>query len=53
MCFSMGMRSNDDVVNALKEAAEGIPTWVVGDASHAGKVADAVHSGYLAAMEII
>ena len=53
MCFSMGMRSNDGEVQRLKEAAGEIPTWVVGDAKHAGKVADAVHGGYLAAMEIV
>lgn len=52
-CFSMGMRSNDETVLKLKEACGDIPTWVVGDARHAGKIADAVHGGYLAAMEIV
>lgn len=52
-CFSMGMRSNDDIVSSLKEACANLPVRTVGDASHAGKVADAVHSGYLAAMEIV
>ena len=53
MCFSMGMRPNEDEVRALKEAAGAIPVWVVGDAGKAGKVADAVHGGYMAAMEIV
>ena len=48
----MGMRSNDDIVEELKEAAGDIPVWIVGDAKHAGKVADAVRGGYMAAMEI-
>lgn len=52
-CFSMGMRSNDEIVEKLKEAAGEIPVWVIGDARHAGKVADAVHGGYMAAMEIV
>lgn len=52
-CFSMGMRSNDQLVNELKAAAGDIPTWVIGDALKAGKVADAVHSGHIAAMEIL
>ena len=51
-CYSMGMRSNDDIVEELKEAAGDIPVWIVGDAKHAGKVADAVRGGYMAAMEI-
>ena len=53
MCYSFGMRSNSDEVEKLKAAAGAIPVWVVGDASRAGKVADAVHGGYLAAMEIV
>ena len=53
MCYSFGMRSNSDAVEKLKTAAGTVPVWVVGDASRAGKVADAVHGGYLAAMEII
>ena len=55
MCYSLGLRSNSDEVEALKAAAEarGIPVWVVGDAAAPGKVADAVHSGYLAAMQIV
>ena len=54
-CFSMGMHSNDETVQKLKKAAEdaGIPVWVIGDAHHSGKVVDAVHGGYLAAMEIV
>ncbi len=52
-CFSMGMRPNTDVVEKLREAAGDIRTWVIGDAARAGKVADAVHGGYLAAMEIV
>ncbi len=52
-CYSMGMRSNDDIVESLKAAAGEIPVWVVGDAKRAGKVADAVRSGYMAAMEIV
>lgn len=52
-CYSMGMRSNDKIVEKLKKAAGDIPVWVIGDAQHAGKVADAVRGGYMAAMEII
>ena len=52
-CFSMGMRPNADVVDRLKKAAKDLPVWVIGDAAKAGKVADAVHGAYHAALEII
>ncbi|KZL35606.1 NADH-flavin oxidoreductase, Old yellow enzyme family protein [Secundilactobacillus collinoides] len=52
-CFSMGMASNSDTVDNLKRDAADAKTWVIGDADHAGKVADAVRSGYMAAMKII
>lgn len=51
--YALGMRPNEEAVSALKEAAGQIPVTVIGDALHEGKVADAVHSGYLAAMNII
>ena len=51
--FSMGMKSNSDEVEALQKAAGDIKTWVIGDALKAGKVADAVHGGHIAALEIV
>jgi len=51
--FSMGMKSNSDEVEALQKAAGDIKTWVIGDALKAGKVADAVHGGHRAALEIV
>jgi predicted NAD/FAD-dependent oxidoreductase len=51
--YTLGMRPNEEAVNAIKEAAGEIPVTVVGDALHEGKVADAVHGGYLAAMQVL
>ena len=53
ICFALGMRPNEDAVRAIQEAAGDIPTEVIGDALHEGKVADAVHGGYMAAMKIV
>ncbi len=52
-CYSMGMKPDASQTEAIKEASGTIKTWVVGDALQAGKAADAVHSGYYAAMEIV
>ncbi len=52
-CYSMGMVPKTELVENIKELAGDIKTWVIGDAKMAGKVADAVHGGHLAAMEII
>lgn len=51
--FSMGMKANTDIVESIKEMVGATPVQVVGDCSKAGKVGDAVHGGYLAAMAII
>ena len=53
LVFSMGMKANTEMVEELQQAAGEIPTWVIGDALTAGKVADAVHSAHRAALEII
>ena len=53
ICYALGMRPNSEVVDMIKESAGDIPTTVIGDALHEGKVADAVHGGYMAAMNIL
>lgn len=52
-CFSMGMIPNSDMVSSLKQVLHNKQVWVVGDCNKAGKVADAVKGGFLAAMEIL
>ena len=49
--YSLGMVSES--VEELKHAAGDIPTDVVGDCAHVGKVGDAVASAYRAAMSIL
>lgn len=50
--YALGMRSVD--ISALKEAAEaqGMKTWVIGDAIAPGKVDQATRSAYLAGIEV-
>lgn len=49
----MGMKADKMAVEAIKEMAGGIKTYVIGDCGKAGKVGDAVHGGYEAAVDIV
>lgn len=53
--YSFGMEPNQETVDMLKRASDacGATSWVIGNSEHAGVVADAVHGGYRAAMEIV
>lgn len=51
--YSMGMKSNDDIVKEIKEMTQNIKTYIVGDCNKAGKVGDAIHTGYEAAISIL
>lgn len=51
--FSMGMKSNTELAEALKYACKDREVHVIGDCVKAGKVGDSVRSGYMAAMSII
>ncbi|KPK75188.1 MAG: hypothetical protein AMJ79_12295 [Phycisphaerae bacterium SM23_30] len=50
---ALGRVPDTEKTNQIKEACEGIPCKVVGDCNKAGKVKDAVKSGYIAANLII
>lgn len=52
-CYSMGMKPDQPAIDQLQQIIGSTPTTVIGDANHAGKVANAVRDGYLAAMKII
>lgn len=51
--YSMGMKSNDEIVKSIKETIGDIETYIVGDCDKVGKVGDALHAGYEAAISII
>lgn len=51
--YSMGMKPDQDTVKAIQAMAGDITTYVVGDGGKAGKVGDAVHAGYEAAVAIV
>ena len=51
--YSMGMNPNINVVEEIKAMTGNIPTYVIGDSSKAGKVGDAIHGGYEAAIAVI
>ncbi|WP_238917143.1 FAD-dependent oxidoreductase [Clostridium sp. YIM B02555] len=51
--FSMGMKSNLEVVESLKEACKERNVYVIGDSKKPGKVGDSVRDGYMTAMSII
>ena len=51
--YSMGMKADKAVVEEIREMAGGIRTYVIGDCDRAGKVGDAVHAGYEAAIDIM
>ena len=53
ICYSVGMKSESDVVASLKEAAGSIPVFEIGDCKSVGKVANATEFAYKAAMEIV
>lgn len=52
VCYSVGMKPEDDMVASLKAAAGNIPVFEIGDCQTVGKVANATESAYKAAMEI-
>ena len=52
-CFSMGMKPRTEMVENLKKSVTDKPLWIIGDSLKAGKLADAVKQGYMAAMEIL
>ena len=47
------MKADKAVVEEIREMAGGIRTYVIGDCDRAGKVGDAVHAGYEAAIDIL
>ena len=51
--YSMGMKADRAAVEAIQEMAGAVKTYVVGDCARAGKVGDAVHGGYEAAIDIV
>lgn len=53
LIYSMGMKANTALAEQIKDMAGDIPVHVVGDCMKAGKVADAVHCGYEAAIAIV
>lgn len=53
LIYSMGMKANTALAERIKTMAGDIPVHIVGDCMKAGKVADAVHCGYEAAIAII
>ena len=53
VCYSVGMKSNTDAVESLKQAAGNVPVFVIGDCTAVGKVANATEFAYKAAMEIV
>ena len=50
---ALGRAPDTEKVNILRAACEGIPCKVIGDCNHAGKVKDAVKSGYIVASMIV
>lgn len=53
LIYSMGMKANTALADQIKAMAGEIPVHIVGDCMKAGKVADAVHCGYEAAIAIV
>lgn len=51
--YSMGMNPDAAAVDEIRAMAENIKTYVIGDCHKAGKVGDAVHGGYEAAIDIV
>lgn len=51
--FSLGMKPNSDTVTEIKAIIGEIPCEIVGDCDTAGKLADAVRGGYMAAMHVL
>ncbi len=51
--YSVGTRSNTDIVDDIRNMAGDIPITVIGDSKHPGQIADAVRSGYDAAMAVL
>ncbi len=51
--YSMGMKADQEAVEEIRKMAGDIKTYVVGDCGRAGKVGDAVHGGYEAAIDIV
>jgi thioredoxin reductase len=59
--YSQGYLPNEDIVQAIEQAAEeysartgkSVVCKPIGDCTHPGKVVDAVHSGNIAALEIV
>ncbi len=51
--YALGMEPKANEAQALRSAANDVPTWVIGDCSAPGKVYDAVHQGFVAAMSIL
>ncbi len=51
--YSMGMKADEETVKEIRLMAGNVKTYLVGDGSRAGKVGDAVHEGYEAAVSII
>ena len=47
------MKADQSAVQEILKMAGDIKTYVVGDCDRAGKVGDAVHGGYEAAIDIV
>jgi NADH dehydrogenase FAD-containing subunit len=52
VCYSVGMKSDNDTAALLKGAAGSARVFEIGDCKSVGKVANATESAYRAAMEI-
>jgi 2,4-dienoyl-CoA reductase-like NADH-dependent reductase (Old Yellow Enzyme family)/thioredoxin reductase len=51
--FSFGMKSNSDILDAIRAIAGTIPVVALGDCQQVGKLGDAVRAGHIAALEIV
>ena len=51
--YSMGMKADQSAVQEILKMTGDIKTYVIGDCRTAGKVGDAVHGGYEAAIDIV
>lgn len=51
--YALGMQPNKQEALELQTAVKDVPTWLVGDCVAPGKVYDAVHQGFVAAMSIL
>ncbi|WAA13884.1 hypothetical protein [Fervidibacillus halotolerans] len=51
--YAVGLTSNKEEIEKLKNAIPDIPTFVIGDCKRPAKVGEAIQEGYMAAMSIV